>query len=282
MNGLLPNNAPKIAPRNLTAQLQYRARGNPPGTMPDTAISNCFPGLEFDVRAMWRRLLVGITLSECTNYVIATDDGYEDLLGRRLLRINGRALAVQAQASLIPGRGPATLGTSGNPDAVAFMEWSNSFSLILDQQDKEVTCEFTRDESVVEVLPGNSAIDTITVDLKVRRIFGRNADDEGLAVIAEILAGPGELGQGLCSPWQNDYRECACYYWAASRPDFVNVVPADDGTSRGDNWMQKTYAGQYLPDEGGSEAHHSYDDLFLEWEKLLRFVVGGVAEPAPK
>lgn len=282
MTGTIPKPAPKIAPRNLTAQMQHRARGNPPGTMPDTAISNCFPGLEFDVRVMWRRMLVGITLSECTNYVVATDEGYEDLLGRRLLRINERPLAVQAQASIIPGRGAAPLSTKGNPDAAAFMEWSNSFAVILDQQGKEVTCEFTLEKSVVEVLPGNKDVETMTVDLKVRHIFERNSDNEQLGVIAGVLASPGELGQGLCSPWQNDYRECACYYWAASRPDFVNVVPADDGTSRGDNWMQKTYAGQYLPDEGGSVAHHSYDDLFVEWEKLLRFVVGGVAEPAPE
>ena len=57
-------------PLNLSAQLNYRARGNPPNTVPSSAISNCFPGLEFDFRAIWRRILVGIVLVENNNYVI--------------------------------------------------------------------------------------------------------------------------------------------------------------------------------------------------------------------
>ena len=36
----------------------------------------------------------------------------------------------------------------------------------------------------------------------------------------------GRADAGLCSPWQNDYRECSCYYWASARPDFVNVEPS--------------------------------------------------------
>jgi hypothetical protein len=30
---------------------------------------------------------------------------------------------------------------------------------------------------------------------------------------------PGELMQSLCSPWQHDFRDCACHYWAANHPD---------------------------------------------------------------
>jgi hypothetical protein len=97
-------------------------------------------------------------------------------------------------------------------------------------------------------------------------------------VLAEPLLQPGELSQGLCSPWQNDYRECACYYWAASRPDYVNVVAADDGTSRGDNWMQREQTGSYLPDNRDPERMLTYDDLFEKWEKVLKFVVRGVKE----
>jgi len=45
-----------IKPQNITAQLHYRARGNPPNSQPVSAISNCFPGLEMDFRAIWRRM----------------------------------------------------------------------------------------------------------------------------------------------------------------------------------------------------------------------------------
>jgi hypothetical protein len=47
---------------------------------------------------------------------------------------------------------------------------------------------------------------------------------------------PGELMQGLCSPWQHDFRDCQCFYWAANHPDVVlgelypgESLPPDDG-----------------------------------------------------
>jgi len=32
---------------------------------------------------------------------------------------------------------------------------------------------------------------------------------------------PGELTQSLCSPWQHDFRDCGCHYWASNHPDIV-------------------------------------------------------------
>jgi hypothetical protein len=39
-----------------------------------------------------------------------------------------------------------------------------------------------------------------------------------------VLSGayqPGELTMSMCSPWQHDFRDCACHYWASNRPDIV-------------------------------------------------------------
>ena len=98
-------------------------------------------------------------------------------------------------------------------------------------------------------------------------------------MISRELAKPGELTQGLCSPWQNDYRECSCYYWASARPDFVNVEVSASGRSTGDNWMQKERTGQYVPDDYVDERLIDYDDLFREWEKWLRVQIGGRDSP---
>jgi hypothetical protein len=271
-----------IEPRNLSAQLSYRGRGNPPVAHPSSAISNCFPGLEFDFRTIWRRAFIGIVLSENNNYVVEIEDAkFKDLKGCRLLKIDDRPVSVQTIGPILPGRiGP--LSTGGNPDSVAFMEWSNNLSHLHDRQGHEVSCEFTASPSKNEVLPGNTDVKTKTEKLQVRQIFEQvdvGGAKEKLAVLAEQLIQPGELSQGLCSPWQNDYRECACYYWAASRPDYVNVVAADDGTSRGDNWMQREQTGSYLPDNHDPALTFSYDDLFEQWEKVLKFVVRGVKEP---
>jgi hypothetical protein len=41
---------------------------------------------------------------------------------------------------------------------------------------------------------------------------------------------PGVLTQSLCSPWQWDFADCGCYYWAASRPDIVTSQAGDSTT----------------------------------------------------
>ena len=265
---------PNPNPLNLTAQLHYRARGNPPNTQLDSAISNCFPGLEFDFRVIWRRILVGIVLVENNNYVIEADDPIlKELVGHRLLRIDGHDVVTKVSGPLIPGRPAVPLAAAGN-NPVAFMEWSNTIAKILQKQGHKVRCEFTKEASDDEVLADQK--DFLVKQLEVRRIFARaSGTGAQTAVLSEELLRPGELSQGLCSPWQNDYRECACYYWAASRPDYVNVAPADDGASHGDNWMQKERSGQYVLDDRKDSRLISYDDLFASWEASLRFQIEG-------
>jgi hypothetical protein len=266
-----PSSPPALKPSNLTAQLHHRGEGNPFSVLPRSAISNCFPGLEFDFRNLWRRAFEGIVLLESNNYVVeAEDPTHADLVGRRLLVIDGFPTAVLTQGPVFPGGGPQPLATQFNPNAVSFMEWSNSMARVIAKQGQEVVCEFNADPipNDNEVLPEGTP--RISRPLKLRKFF----EGDTAAIAAEMLR-PGELTQGLCSPWQNDYRECACYYWAASRPDFVNVEPGPDGLSRGDMWMSKRRTGTYIPDNRRDSRLLSYDDLFQAWEKNLRFIIQG-------
>jgi hypothetical protein len=272
----------KIKPQNLTAQLNYRARGNPVSTQPVSAISNCFPGLEMDFRAIWRRMFRGIVLVENNNYVIDVEDNaYKNLLHHRLLRIDDYETGVATTGVVNPSFPPGPISTGGNPNGVSFMEWSNSLARIISKQDEPVRCGFTREPSETEVLYDKDHDDLIYVDLTLRHFF-EIAEVAGkptqLAVIARALVEPGELTQGLCSPWQNDYRECACYYWAATRPDYVNVEDAATGESRGDSWMAKIVhpdPRHYVLDDRKDARLLSYDDLFRDWQGELRFVIGG-------
>ena len=263
--------APPLAPSNLTAQLHHRGEGNPFLVLARSAISNCFPGLEFDFRNLWRRAFEGIVLLESNNYVVeAEDPAHADLVGRRLLKIDGLPTAVVTQGPVFPGGASQPLATQFNPNAVSFMEWSNSIARILAKQGQDVVCEFNAEPipNDGEVLP--DGVTRISRTLKLRRFF----EGDTAAIAAEMLK-PGELTQGLCSPWQNDYRECACYYWAASRPDYVNVEPGPDGLSRGDMWMSKKRTGNYIPDNRTDSRLLSYDDLFKAWEENLRFIIRG-------
>lgn len=269
----------KLDPKNLSAQLHYRAAGNPPGTLASSAISNCFPGLEFDFRNVWRRIFVGITLHEADNYVLEAEPRLKHLVHHRLLRVDGHPLVVPVMGPQRPGADPIQLTNSANPAGVAFMEWSNALAQVLHTKaGKKVRCEFTREESKLPAAIPKDKKQLLVEELEVRPFFA-SGEQGPLAVIAEELAEPGELTQGLCSPWQNDYRECACYYWAASRPDYVSVEQGPQGTSVGINWLQKNRSPeapqQYVLDNRVDTRLVSYDDLFRQWQELLHFQVEG-------
>jgi hypothetical protein len=56
----MSDRAPKILPRNLTAQAARSVVGNPAITRPEDAVGNCYPGLEVDVRNLDRRFFPGL------------------------------------------------------------------------------------------------------------------------------------------------------------------------------------------------------------------------------
>lgn len=246
---------PTIKPTNVTAQLLHVARGNPPSVSASSAISNCFPGLEFDFRNTWKNLFEGIELHEA---------GLGEA-GHRVVDVTPGSAAAQAGVTLfarlvaVNGRSVDGFRTDpqGPTNRTTSMELCNALADIFLLQGATVDCTFS--------LLDNTSV---TVALLVRPVLDSGA-------IAEALAEPGALTQSLCSPWQADYRECGCYYWAASRPDFVNATGQNDGH----DWMQRDKsAGQpYRPDPGGRTpaTHITYDNLYQAWETHLRFVVGG-------
>jgi hypothetical protein len=266
----------RIEPRNLTAQLFYEAAGNPINSRPTKAVANSTPGLELDFRAVWRRLFEGIELSEHDNYVIDAEERYAALKGCRLLCVDGRPVVadVRGPSPADPDKDVA-VAWEQNPNAVFCPEWSNNLAYAMRQQGEELECYFTSEPSLVPQ-PWREQDRTRyrKVALRVRRFF-----EAETAVIARALAEPGELTQGLCSPWQNDFRECSCYYWASARPDYVNVEPTPAGVSRGDNWFQKLRTGDYVPDDYADSRLIGYDDLFRGWERLLKFQIGGRDAP---
>ena len=205
---------PRLTPKNQTAkQLLHRADGNPPSTLPDSAISNCFPGLEFDFRNVWRRIFVGIVMHEADSYVVAVQDAsLQSLLNCRILKVDDYDMTTVLRGPREAGGPAVELPTPSNPDAAWFMEWSNSLSRVLAKAGTRVPCVFTSQPSPIQRRADWP--ETQTVELEIRHFF-----DGDSPAISRELVGPGDLTQSLCSPWQNDYRECACYYWAASRPE---------------------------------------------------------------
>ena len=291
---LVPRNASAALPARRAAEMYHVAKGNPVNTRPITSIGNCTPGLEVDFRAVWRRVFEGIVLREYDNLVMECENAkFKHLVGRRLLKVawnqpTGRGKGTKTEqhsfVTMCLQIGPNPYDTTtesvvmsfgGNPQGFAPLEWSNLLAEMLHERaGKTVTCWFTADNAQLD-MPGWSDTDKhIEMTMKVREFF-----EGDTAMISQDLAQPGELTQGLCSPWQNDYRECSCYYWASARPDFVNVEPTAAGTSAGDNWLQKARTGSYVPDDYSDQRLVLYDDLFNDWEKWLRFALQGKDAP---
>jgi hypothetical protein len=285
-----------LTPKNLSAQISYEAKGNPICSRPVTSVANCCPGLEVDFRAVWRRMFRGIELREHDNLVVNVDKNCDAVVGRfkgsklkpshlrghRLLRVvlpGGDALLM-----MTPMWGPASsdmegkilLTTSKNPSGLAPLEWSNALARVLPHKGVRLRCDFTAEPAEEQQPWSDDPKNYVSFHCEVRPFF-----EGDTAVISTELAEPGELTQGLCSPWQNDFRECSCYYWASARPDYVNVEPAPSGLSAGDNWMQKQRTGSYVADDYGDIRLMMYDDLFADWENLLKFQVGGRDQDGP-
>lgn len=256
--------AAALSPRNRTAQLLYQGEFNSPVSVASSSVGNCCPGLELDFRSAWRRVLCGITLVEHNNYVVQADPGLEQLLHHRLLEVDGHPTVAMAH-------GPSADGTGDQPYSPFTMEWSNTFAQILQKAGQKVPCKFSAEAAPHELKPSHQK--TITVELEVRNFF---EPESGL--ISDAIAEPGELTRGLCSPWQNDFRECVCYYWASSRPDYINLEPSENG-SRGDNWMSKVRDGEYVIDDYQDQRLIDYADLFARWEEVLQFQIGGRDAP---
>jgi hypothetical protein len=288
-----------LTPKNLSAQISHEAKGNPICSRPITSVANCCPGLEVDFRAVWRRMFQGVELREYDNLVIEVDENADtsvrhpadgslkpsDLKEHRLLRVVLPARRGGKEVSLMmmtPMWGPASsdpegkvrLTTGSNPDGLAPVEWSNALARVLPYEGEYVRCDFSAAASEHQVDLREDTEDDpknyVSFECKVRPFFEKDT-----AVISSDLAKPGELTQGLCSPWQNDFRECSCYYWASARPDYVNVELTANGLSTGHNWMQKDHSGSYVADDYADTRLLMYDDLFAGWESELKFQIGG-------
>ena len=129
---------------------------------------------------------------------------------------------------------------------MASRRWSGSNALarVLHRKGSPVRCDFSalpsKDQqlALIEKDGVSQEKNYVSFYCEVRSFFQGDT-----AVISKELADAGELTQGLCSPWQNDFRECSCDYWASARPDYVNVELTSSGLSAGDNWMQKHRTG---------------------------------------
>jgi hypothetical protein len=214
----------KIFPRNLTAQAAYLVPGNPAITRPEDAVANCFPGLEIDVRNLDRRFFPGLVFDFVENgarlmYVDVYEDPDTRLDTPEAQNLYFLLSSDDMQSTLTDGvwfldwieQGGKKISMHWKGQPVAdTVSWRIVRSLqlgpvkiCLRQRDPDDTSKLLKDGG------------TVTLEGWRRRFT-----DPETGVISSAYK-PGELLQGLCSPWQHDFRDCSCFYWAANHPDIV-------------------------------------------------------------
>ena len=124
----------------------------------------------------------------------------------------------------------------------------------------------------------------------------RDFTDKTTGVFSAAYAA-GELTQSLCSPWQHDFRDCACHYWASNHPDVVLAEdrPTDDVLPSGESadprraeiridWLRsdrdRARAAAAIGSFGANRPFQmDHYEINRRWEELS-IVLGGKESPA--
>ncbi|MFO1060514.1 MAG: ferritin-like domain-containing protein [Dongiaceae bacterium] len=226
----------KIIPRNLTARAAYQVPGNPTTSRPEDAVANCFPGLEIDVRNLDRRFFPGLVFDFV--YGDSSENGarlsyLDPLLDPDLQREAGWARTLFQQLT-DTYKAPLEADTW-------YLQWIElqGHRIGLVRPDGTPLHGLLVWRIVRSLDPGDTPLriglrrrggEAGEIELEGRR---RQYSDPRSGTISRAFE-PGELTQSLCSPWQHDFQECLCHYWASNHPDIVyGEVPIGEATLPG-------------------------------------------------
>jgi hypothetical protein len=228
----------KLFPRNLTARADAVVRGNPVNSRPESGVENAWPGLEFDHRNLEKVFFPGLVFE------------YQDERGTIL-----REFAQQSPAARLIKKADIQKGIylafvqgrvtesarDAQPEQRVF-----SFAPPAAMENWRVVRDFEPgpvavalcDRSIYERVLANNVEMLVQFSVgglselfrkrKNRRergfilLFGERATwltPDG--VIDPKLVPPGDLTRSMCSPWQYDFTDCGCFFWASNKPDLV-------------------------------------------------------------
>lgn len=294
----------RIFPRNLTAHAASAARnvvGNPATARLESAVGNCFPGLEFDVRELDRRFFPGLVFQFVQKprpeYRLPNVKGDQE--GAHLLYADWFFDSMLPETSTDERVQELYLALKRS-DGGAFMggrwylDWIEQGGVRLSTQDTSgVLYDGYKVWRMVRCLVPDLLLSIGIVnrdDPSDKRQFNsyrrRYVNDAG--VIDEAFR-PGELTESMCNPWSHDFRDCACHYWATNHPDVVMQRAAgethDDGRPLDPvasfvlvNWNRRRGVSSEVPAFHTITKNRPFEldhyEINQEWEKLP-FVLEG-------
>ena len=294
----------KVFPRNLTARADRVVPGNPASTRLESGVANCFPGLEFDVRMLDTRFFPGLLFRIVTAPLRAEPGTEPDQQGFRLLYLDylqDPMLPMTSEEPWITTLLATYLGKTGS-QVLASGRW---YLDAIEQQGKRIEMHdpasgFWDGERVWFFVRAIAPDLPLTITL-VRRdapantvspvvLTGYRRPYVNAAGVIDLAFRAGELTESMCNPWQHDFRDCGCHYWASNHPDVVFAETANDALPDGqsaDAQRANTLLDWIRDDHSRAGAAAALDNVFANrpyeidhfeinrhWERL-RFVIEG-------
>lgn len=288
----------KLFPRNLTARAELLVRGNPVTTRPESGVENCFPGLEFDQRNLDSVFFPGLHFEMHHTAGVVLRDFSASAPAAQFVRhedIQRGIFLVYLKgwfASRIDGVQPSERILRFTPPAGL-----DSWRFVRDLEIGDVALVLCDGAALARV--ANGALDTDAVSSwltnpqdRLERaagvgdfvlLFGKRARYLTIdGVIDPQALQPGQLTRSLCSPWQYDFADCGCFYWASNKPDLVSSEaqpaqilnfqrrdrsPEGDLAATADDWVLK-HDNRW----DGDAAIVRHAEMLTHW-KTLPFVV---------
>lgn len=290
-----------IVPRNRSARAAPVV-GNPATARLESAVGNCFPGLEFDVRGLEGRFFPGILFRVVTQPLKPVPEALPNQAGIKLVYLD------YLTDPMLPQRGGPPwvqnlldLYQSNTGVAMSNGRWYLHW---LEQEGKRISC-YQSDGTpydgetlwrFVRCLRHDKPLKIAVINRDgpdpkpIVELSGFRRRYTGESGVIDTAYPPGELTESMCNPWQHDFRDCACYYWASNHPDVVlgEVPPADekDGAPKDPDqaltwldWLRRdrSPAGAVAAPPSRAEARADQMDHFeinRRWQDLA-YVIGG-------
>src|SRR5215471_9131470 len=221
----------RILALNLPANAAQEVAGNPIVSRWESVVANCFPGLEIDHRNLDRRFFPGLIfdfISDLSNNPKSSSVGAR-LVGVDIEDFKNSHPADKVLKQLIPRLLEFQKAlANGSRLFLHSLQQGSSPPIKLGRQkqtdrplDGLVVWRLVRSltpgmVTLILVERGQAGRERVYEKITARRRTYQNKQGALLTAYK-----PGELNQSLCSPWQHDFRDCSCNYWASNHPDIV-------------------------------------------------------------
>lgn len=229
----------KLFPRNMTAHADTIVRGNPVASRPESGVENCWPGLEFDQRNLDRLFFPGLLFEYHNEYASIVREFDPKGPAAKFFEPADIAKGIYlafVQGNIIDGH----ISTTPEQQVFSFIPPAGleNWRVVRDFEPGPIAVALCDEATYKRVIVHDTNDDTNNFSIdNMETLFSRRVNRREMGfvllfgklvqyvdadgVIDPVLVPPGHLTRSMCSPWQFDFTDCGCFFWASNKPDLV-------------------------------------------------------------